>query len=111
MAESDSAFDFLKRERELRLQLDEEFDKWRKLEVHPMQAIGVDTILLDARFHALIDMLNEAGIINKDEHHIRSMEALLRVLSEWRSEFEAQLKRAKTDKVNVIIPFNSKKLH
>lgn len=107
----ESELSYLKRERELRLKLDEELGEWKKLEVHPMQAIGVDVILLDARFHALVDMLNEAGVINKDEHHIRSMQALLRVLSEWRSEFEAQMRQAKRDKVNVIIPFNSKKLH
>ncbi len=106
-----SEIDFLNKERELNLQLEKELEKWKKMEVHPMQAIGVDVILLDARFHALIDMLSEAGMIDKNEHHLRSLRGLLRVLSEWRSELEIQVEKAKKARLNRIYGQGGKKLH
>jgi hypothetical protein len=83
------------REAEARASLNMELKKWAELQVHPASAIAVDHLMFNSRFHALLDLLEEAKLIDRDEHEIRALGHLEDILKERREEITPEIQETR----------------
>ena len=102
------------REAIARADLQQEINKWNNLRIRPDQAIGIDIMMFNSRFHALLSMLEEANLIDRDELEIRALEHLLNIFKQRREEIEPEIHAARQEELNapkMFMPRNGGKMH
>lgn len=92
-----------------------ELEKWHKYGVSdPGEAININAFALDTHHFTLVDMLVEAGLIDKDEYQWRyALNSLRRIRSQFEGfkKFADEQRRQAMGVPKMIIPRGSNRKH